>query len=44
MGSGPGVRERRRGLLLIAQLAQVRGTRHDRIGKTVWAERSLDAP
>ncbi|MDQ0988937.1 SpoIIE family protein phosphatase [Streptomyces sp. V3I7] len=27
-----------RGLLLIAQLARSWGTRHDRIGKTVWAE------
>ncbi|MGV9991780.1 SpoIIE family protein phosphatase [Streptomyces sp. NPDC003374] len=30
-----------RGLLLVAQLAQRWGTRHDRIGKTVWAEQSL---
>ncbi|MEU6579107.1 SpoIIE family protein phosphatase, partial [Streptomyces sp. NPDC046805] len=31
-----------RGLLLVAQLAERWGTRHDRIGKTVWAEQSLD--
>ncbi|KUM94074.1 ATPase [Streptomyces cellostaticus] len=30
-----------RGLLLVAQLAERWGTRHDRIGKTVWAEQSL---
>ncbi|MFF3465094.1 SpoIIE family protein phosphatase [Streptomyces sp. NPDC002619] len=30
-----------RGLLLVAQLAQRWGTRHDRIGKCVWAEQSL---
>ncbi|MEU2063770.1 SpoIIE family protein phosphatase [Streptomyces sp. NPDC013455] len=30
-----------RGLLLVAQLADRWGTRHDRIGKTVWAEQSL---
>ncbi|GHD88136.1 SpoIIE family protein phosphatase [Streptomyces naganishii] len=33
-----------RGLLLVAQLAQRWGTRHDRIGKTVWAEQSLTTP
>ncbi|MEU9477008.1 SpoIIE family protein phosphatase [Streptomyces sp. NPDC048191] len=33
-----------RGLLLVAQLAHRWGTRHDRIGKTVWAEQSLTAP
>jgi anti-sigma regulatory factor (Ser/Thr protein kinase) len=33
-----------RGLLLVAQLAQRWGTRHDRIGKTVWAEQSLAGP
>ncbi|MEU7408987.1 SpoIIE family protein phosphatase [Streptomyces sp. NPDC042638] len=32
-----------RGLLLVAQLADRWGTRHDRIGKTVWAEQSLTA-
>ncbi|MEU3825818.1 SpoIIE family protein phosphatase [Streptomyces sp. NPDC029080] len=32
-----------RGLLLVAQLAERWGTRHDRIGKTVWAEQSLTA-
>ncbi|WEO95367.1 SpoIIE family protein phosphatase [Streptomyces sp. FXJ1.172] len=32
-----------RGLLLIAQLAERWGTRHDRVGKTVWAEQSLPA-
>ncbi|MEU6593174.1 SpoIIE family protein phosphatase [Streptomyces sp. NPDC046881] len=32
-----------RGLLLVAQLAQRWGTRHDRVGKTVWAEQSLTA-
>ncbi|MFF8844305.1 SpoIIE family protein phosphatase [Streptomyces sp. NPDC015127] len=30
-----------RGLLLVAQLAQRWGTRHARIGKTIWAEQSL---
>ncbi|MGW2486870.1 SpoIIE family protein phosphatase [Streptomyces sp. NPDC001606] len=30
-----------RGLLLVAQLADRWGTRHDRIGKTVWAEQNL---
>ncbi|WP_225834870.1 SpoIIE family protein phosphatase [Streptomyces sp. NK08204] len=30
-----------RGLLLVAQLAESWGTRHDRIGKTVWAEQSV---
>ncbi|MFH8768967.1 SpoIIE family protein phosphatase [Streptomyces sp. NPDC017958] len=30
-----------RGLLLVAQLAKRWGTRHDRVGKTVWAEQSL---
>ncbi|MEV6837889.1 SpoIIE family protein phosphatase [Streptomyces sp. NPDC051133] len=30
-----------RGLLLVAQLAERWGTRHDRIGKTVWAEQSV---
>ncbi|MGV4984029.1 SpoIIE family protein phosphatase [Streptomyces sp. NRAIS4] len=30
-----------RGLLLVAQLADRWGTRHDRVGKTVWAEQSL---
>ncbi|MFF8724981.1 SpoIIE family protein phosphatase [Streptomyces sp. NPDC015171] len=33
-----------RGLLLVAQLAERWGTRHDRVGKTVWAEQSLAAP
>ncbi|MEW2509489.1 SpoIIE family protein phosphatase [Streptomyces sp. NPDC046870] len=33
-----------RGLLMVAQLAERWGTRHDRIGKTVWAEQSLSAP
>ncbi|MFI9242947.1 SpoIIE family protein phosphatase [Streptomyces sp. NPDC053086] len=33
-----------RGLLLVAQLAERWGTRHDRIGKTVWADQSLTAP
>ncbi|BCM69448.1 MULTISPECIES: SpoIIE family protein phosphatase [Streptomyces] len=32
-----------RGLLLVAQLAERWGTRHDRVGKTVWAEQSLTA-
>ncbi|MEV6114740.1 SpoIIE family protein phosphatase [Streptomyces sp. NPDC052109] len=32
-----------RGLLLVAQLADRWGTRHDRVGKTVWAEQSLAA-
>ncbi|MFF7972170.1 SpoIIE family protein phosphatase [Streptomyces sp. NPDC007905] len=32
-----------RGLLMVAQLAERWGTRHDRIGKTVWAEQSLTA-
>ncbi|MEU1403482.1 SpoIIE family protein phosphatase [Streptomyces sp. NPDC005728] len=32
-----------RGLLLVAQLAERWGTRHDRVGKTVWAEQSLPA-
>ncbi|WP_225099459.1 SpoIIE family protein phosphatase [Streptomyces sp. CoH27] len=32
-----------RGLLLVAQLADRWGTRHDRVGKTVWAEQSLSA-
>jgi PAS domain-containing protein len=32
-----------RGLLLVAQLAERWGTRHDRVGKTVWAEQSLAA-
>ncbi|MFF4686262.1 SpoIIE family protein phosphatase [Streptomyces sp. NPDC001307] len=30
-----------RGLLLVAQLAERWGTRHDRVGKTVWAEQSV---
>jgi anti-sigma regulatory factor (Ser/Thr protein kinase) len=30
-----------RGLLLVAQLADRWGTRHDRVGKTVWAEQRL---
>ncbi|MEU0007764.1 SpoIIE family protein phosphatase [Streptomyces sp. NPDC006314] len=30
-----------RGLLLVAQLAEHWGTRHDRVGKTVWAEQSV---
>ncbi|MFF7352967.1 SpoIIE family protein phosphatase [Streptomyces filipinensis] len=30
-----------RGLLLVAQLADRWGTRHDRVGKTVWAEQSV---
>ncbi|MFF5017005.1 SpoIIE family protein phosphatase [Streptomyces sp. NPDC001165] len=30
-----------RGLLLVAQLAKRWGTRHDRVGKTVWAEQTL---
>ncbi|MFD8370098.1 SpoIIE family protein phosphatase [Streptomyces sp. NPDC059688] len=30
-----------RGLLLVAQLAERWGTRHDRVGKTVWAEQTL---
>ncbi|MFJ9820957.1 SpoIIE family protein phosphatase [Streptomyces sp. NPDC101151] len=33
-----------RGLLLVAQLAKRWGTRHDRVGKTVWAEQSLTPP
>ncbi|MFG2604608.1 SpoIIE family protein phosphatase [Streptomyces sp. NPDC048514] len=33
-----------RGLLLVAQLAERWGTRHDRVGKTVWAEQSVTAP
>ncbi|MFC7915139.1 SpoIIE family protein phosphatase [Streptomyces sp. NPDC057386] len=33
-----------RGLLLVAQLADRWGTRHDRVGKAVWAEQSLSAP
>jgi serine phosphatase RsbU (regulator of sigma subunit)/PAS domain-containing protein/anti-sigma regulatory factor (Ser/Thr protein kinase) len=33
-----------RGLLLVAQLADRWGTRHDHVGKTVWAEQSLSAP
>ncbi|MFE8943099.1 SpoIIE family protein phosphatase [Streptomyces sp. NPDC007856] len=34
-----------RGLLLVAQLAERWGTRHDRVGKTVWAEQSVaEAP
>jgi serine phosphatase RsbU (regulator of sigma subunit)/PAS domain-containing protein/anti-sigma regulatory factor (Ser/Thr protein kinase) len=32
-----------RGLLLVAQLAERWGTRHDRVGKTVWAEQSVAA-
>ncbi|KUN02483.1 ATPase [Streptomyces yokosukanensis] len=32
-----------RGLLLVAQLAERWGTRHDRVGKTVWAEQSFAA-
>ncbi|WP_245790640.1 SpoIIE family protein phosphatase [Streptomyces monashensis] len=32
-----------RGLLMVAQLVQRWGTRHDRVGKTVWAEQSLAA-
>ncbi|WP_225823277.1 SpoIIE family protein phosphatase [Streptomyces naphthomycinicus] len=46
-GSTPHMRRARtfdeggRGLLLVAQLAQRWGTRHDRVGKTVWAEQSL---
>ncbi|WP_251094908.1 SpoIIE family protein phosphatase [Streptomyces sp. Caat 7-52] len=32
-----------RGLLLVAQLAERWGTRHDRIGKTVWADQTLPA-
>ncbi|ARP72279.1 ATPase [Streptomyces pluripotens] len=30
-----------RGLLLVAQLAERWGTRHDRVGKTVWAEQTV---
>ncbi|MGW0768813.1 SpoIIE family protein phosphatase [Streptomyces sp. NPDC002676] len=30
-----------RGLLLVAQLAESWGTRHDRVGKTVWAEQTV---
>ncbi|MFE1794404.1 ATP-binding protein, partial [Streptomyces sp. NPDC059525] len=30
-----------RGLLLVAQLAQRWGTRHEPTGKTIWAEQSL---
>ncbi|MCS0606336.1 SpoIIE family protein phosphatase [Streptomyces sp. LP11] len=33
-----------RGLLLVAQLADRWGTRHDRVGKTVWAEQSVGTP
>ncbi|MFI9807419.1 SpoIIE family protein phosphatase [Streptomyces sp. NPDC052301] len=46
-GSTPHMRRARifdeggRGLLLVAQLAERWGTRHDRIGKTVWAEQSV---
>ncbi|MGW1004505.1 SpoIIE family protein phosphatase [Streptomyces sp. NPDC002520] len=46
-GSTPHMRRARmfdeggRGLLLVAQLAARWGTRHDRIGKTVWAEQKL---
>ncbi|MEU6088048.1 SpoIIE family protein phosphatase [Streptomyces sp. NPDC047085] len=49
-GSTPHMRRARifdeggRGLLLVAQLADRWGTRHDRIGKTVWAEQSVDRP
>ncbi|MFF5857087.1 SpoIIE family protein phosphatase [Streptomyces sp. NPDC012751] len=48
-GSTPHMRRARifdeggRGLLLVAQLAERWGTRHERIGKTVWAEQSLTA-
>ncbi|MQY34782.1 hypothetical protein SRB17_27520 [Streptomyces sp. RB17] len=48
-GSTPHMRRARifdeggRGLLLVAQLAERWGTRHDRIGKTVWAEQSVAA-
>ncbi|GHE04809.1 ATP-binding SpoIIE family protein phosphatase [Streptomyces alanosinicus] len=46
-GTSPHMRRARifdeggRGLLLVAQLAERWGTRHDRVGKTVWAEQSL---
>jgi PAS domain-containing protein/anti-sigma regulatory factor (Ser/Thr protein kinase) len=46
-GSTPHMRRARmfdeggRGLLLVAQLSARWGTRHDRIGKTVWAEQKL---
>ncbi|MEW2255504.1 SpoIIE family protein phosphatase [Streptomyces sp. NPDC047869] len=46
-GSTPHMRRARiydeggRGLLLVAQLSERWGTRHDRVGKTVWAEQSL---
>ncbi|MFJ9830497.1 SpoIIE family protein phosphatase [Streptomyces sp. NPDC101169] len=48
-GSTPHMRRARiydeggRGLLLVAQLSERWGTRHDRVGKTVWAEQSLSA-
>ncbi|MGW4569254.1 SpoIIE family protein phosphatase, partial [Streptomyces sp. NPDC004561] len=48
-GSTPHMRRARifdeggRGLLLVAQLAERWGTRHDRVGKTVWAEQSVAA-
>ncbi|MGW1594591.1 SpoIIE family protein phosphatase [Streptomyces sp. NPDC002343] len=48
-GSTPHMRRARifdeggRGLLLVAQLAERWGTRHERTGKTVWAEQSLTA-
>ncbi|MGQ4414471.1 SpoIIE family protein phosphatase [Streptomyces sp. SAS_269] len=48
-GSTPHMRRARiydeggRGLLLVAQLSERWGTRHDRVGKTVWAEQSLAA-
>jgi anti-sigma regulatory factor (Ser/Thr protein kinase) len=32
-----------RGLLLVAQLSERLGTRHDREGKTIWAEQPLPA-
>ncbi|MFC5661119.1 ATP-binding SpoIIE family protein phosphatase, partial [Streptomyces nogalater] len=48
-GSTPHMRRARifdeggRGLLLVAQLAERWGTRHERTGKTVWAEQTPDA-
>jgi anti-sigma regulatory factor (Ser/Thr protein kinase) len=47
-GSTPHMRRARifdeggRGLLLVAQLAERWGTRHERTGKTVWAEQTPD--
>ncbi len=32
-----------RGLLLVAQLTQQWGTRPTHVGKTIWAEQSVDA-